>query len=67
VGSGLGIGKLLVVFTPFLDESTSNRTHHAQEEAEKQQDIDAKCVTLGDIDGVLAIVGQERLVYFDDK
>jgi hypothetical protein len=35
VGSGLGIGKLLVVFAPLVDESTSNRTHHAQEEADK--------------------------------
>jgi hypothetical protein len=41
VWSGPGIGKLLVFIAPLLDESTSNRAHHAQEEAEKQHDIDA--------------------------
>ena len=65
--SGLGIGILLVVFTPLLGESTSNRAHYAQEEAEKQQFIDAKGATWGGIRGVLTIAWWERLVYFDDK
>ena len=44
VWSGPGIGKLLVFIAPLLDESTANRAHHAQEEAEKQHDIDANGV-----------------------
>ena len=55
--SGPGIGKLLVVVTPLLDESTSNSAHHAQEEAEEQHDIDANGVTWGALRGVLAIAG----------
>jgi hypothetical protein len=57
VWSGMGGGKLLVVITPLLDESTSNRAHHAQEEAEKQRDIDANGGSWGAIRGVLAIAG----------
>jgi len=67
VWSGPGIGKLLVVITPLLDESTSNRAHHAQEEAEEQHDINANSGTWGTVRGALAIAGQKRLVYFDDK
>jgi hypothetical protein len=69
VWCGPGIGKLLVVITPLLDESTSNRAHHAQEEAEKQHDIDANGGTRGAIrhGGALIIAGEENLVYFDDK
>ena len=52
--SGPGIGKLLVVVTPLLDESTSYPAHHAEEEAEKHHDIDANGVFRG---GVLAIAG----------
>lgn len=51
--SGPGIGKPLVFITPLLDESTSDRAHHAQEEAEKQHDIDANGAT--SIRGALAI------------
>ena len=61
---GPWIGKLLVLVTPLLDESTSNSAHHAQEEAEKQHDIDADGAIWGSVSGV---VGQECLVYFDDK
>ena len=42
VRSGPGMGKIQVFITPLLDESTSNRAHRAQKEAEKQHDIDAK-------------------------
>jgi hypothetical protein len=45
VWDGWGIGKHLVVFTPLLDSSTSNRAHHAQLEAEKHHDIDANGAT----------------------
>ena len=58
-----GVGELLVVITPLLDESASNRAHHAQEEAEKQHDIDANGASWG----ALAIAWLERLVYFDDE
>ena len=61
---GPGIGKLLVFITPFLDESTSNCAHHAQKEAEKQNDIDANGATWG---AILAIAWLECLVYFDDE
>jgi hypothetical protein len=40
VWSRPGIGKRLVFITPLLDKSTGHRTHNAQEEAEKQHDID---------------------------
>ena len=63
--SGPGIGELLVVVTPLLDESTSNRAHHAQKEAEKKHDIDANGGTRGGIRGG-ALAGED-LVYFDDK
>ena len=53
VWSGPGICKHLVVVTPLLDESASNRAHHAQEEAEKQHGIDAN----GDTRRVLPIAG----------
>ena len=49
------MGKLLVVITPLLDESTSNRAHYAQEQAEEQHDIYAKSVICGCIHGVLTI------------
>ena len=62
-----GIGKLLVFIAPLLDESTTNRTHHAQEEAEEQHDIDANGVRCGTICGVLTIVGEEHPVYLDDR
>lgn len=61
------IGKLLVFITPLLDESTSDRAHHAQEEAQKQHDIDAKGGALGYSHGWLTIGRGERLVYFDDE
>jgi hypothetical protein len=35
------IGVLQVFTTPLLDESACNGAHHAQEEADKQDDIDA--------------------------
>ena len=67
--SGPRIGKLFVVITPLLDESTSNGAHGAQEEADKQHDIDANGGTPGAIrdGGILIIAGEENLVYFDDK
>jgi hypothetical protein len=58
------IGKLLVFITPLLDKSTGHRTHNAQEEAEKQYDIDANGVTWGI---TRTIARDEYLVYFDDK
>ena len=45
VWSGLDIGKILVFITPLQDESTSNHAHHAQEEADKQHDIDVNSAT----------------------
>jgi hypothetical protein len=36
-----GVGILHVFVAPLLDKSASHRAHHAQEEAEKQDDIDA--------------------------
>ena len=36
-----GVGILHVFVTPLLDKSASHSAHHAQEEAEKQDDIDA--------------------------
>ena len=59
-----GIGKVQVFMAPFLDKSAGHRAQDAQEEAEKQHDIDANGVTFR---GLLTIVGGERLVYFDDK
>ena len=69
VWSGPGIGKLLVFIAPLLDESTSDRAHHAHKEAEKQHDIDANGVTWGpgNTCGVLTIAGEEYPVYFNDK
>ena len=63
------MGKLLVFITPLLNESTSNRAHHAQEEAEKQHDIGAKGATWGATGtrGVLTTAWLERLVDFNDK
>jgi hypothetical protein len=67
VWSRSGISKLEVFRTPLLDESTGHRTHDAQEEAEKQHDIDANGGTSGTIRALLTIAGEEGLVYFDDK
>jgi hypothetical protein len=69
VWCGPGIGKLLVFIAPLLDESTSNRAHYAQEEADKQHDIDANGGTLGAIrhGGALITAGEEHPVYLDDE
>jgi hypothetical protein len=64
VWSRPGIGKVLVFTTPLLDKSAGYRAHDAQEEADKQHDIDANGVTFV---GLLTISREERLVYFDDK
>jgi hypothetical protein len=62
-----GIGKLQVFITPLLDKSACHCAHNAQEEAEKQHDIDANRGTAGYNYGRLTIGGGERLVYFDDE
>ena len=62
-----GEGKLQVFITPLLDKSARHRAHDAQEEAEKQHDIDANGATWGTIRGLLTIAGEECLVYFDDE
>jgi hypothetical protein len=64
VWSRPGIGKVLVFITPLLDKSAGHRAYDAQEEAEKQHDIDANGVTFR---GLLTIARDESLVYFDDK
>jgi len=61
-----GIGKLQVFVTPLLDKSACHCAHNAQEEAEKQHDIDANGGTLG-YSHRLTIGEGERLVYFDDE
>jgi hypothetical protein len=70
VWSRPGVGKVQVFTTPLLDKSAGHRAQDAQEEAEKQHDIDANGVTSATIRGLqhlLTIAGEERLVYFDDK
>jgi hypothetical protein len=62
-----GISKLQVFITPLLDESACHSADHAQEEAEKQDEIDANGETSGYDHGRLTIGGGERLVNFDDK
>ena len=57
------ISKHLVFNIPLLDKSAGHRAHDAQEEAEKQHDIDANSDTWGST----AIGGDEILVYFDDE
>jgi len=52
-----GVGILHVFVTPLLDKSTSHRAHHAQEEAEKQDDIDANDDTRR-IEGLIVEVGR---------
>jgi hypothetical protein len=44
-----------------LDKGARHRAHDAQEEAEKQHDIDATAIRL------LIITREEILVYFNDK
>lgn len=63
----LGIGKLQVFIAPLLDKCACHCAHNAQEEADKQHDIDANGGTLGYSHDRLAIGGGERLVYFDDE
>jgi len=50
-----GVGILHVFVTPLLDKSASHRAHHAQEEADKQDDIDANGDTRG-IEGLIVKV-----------
>jgi hypothetical protein len=50
-----------------MDKSTRQRAHDAQEQAEKQHDIDANGATWGTTRGLLIIGGEERLVYFNDE
>jgi hypothetical protein len=40
-----GIGELQVFIAPLLDKSASHCAHDAQEEAEKQHDVDANDCT----------------------
>jgi hypothetical protein len=61
------VGKLEVFITPLLDKSARHCAHDAQEEAEKQYDIDANGATWRGIRGLLTIAGEECLVNFDDK
>ena len=66
-GRPAGIGKLQVYIIPLLDKSACHCAHYAQEEAEKQHDIDTNGGTLWYSHGLLTIGGGERLVYFDDE
>jgi len=50
-----GVSILHVFVTPLLDKSASHSAHHAQEEAEKQDDIDANSDTRG-IEGLIVKV-----------
>jgi hypothetical protein len=63
------MGKLQVFIAPLLDKSACHRAHDAQEEAEKQYDIDANGDTWGTTSGLLTISTgrEESLVYFDDE
>jgi hypothetical protein len=65
--SSPGIGKLHVFITPLLDKSASHCARNAQEEADKEHDVDANGGTVGYSHGRLSVGGGERLVYFDDE
>jgi len=52
-----GVSILHVFVTPLLDKSASHRAHHAQEEAEKQDDVDANDDTRR-IEGLIVEVGR---------
>ena len=53
-----GVRILHVFVAPLLDKSASHRAHHAQEEADKQDDVDANDDTRR-IEGLIVEVGRK--------